>query len=48
MFFVWALHWTSSQVIVVTYKHQTNGYPEMRPTFTTAELKDITLFQINV
>ena len=31
----------------MTEKHQTNGYPEMQPTFTTAELKDITSFRNN-
>ena len=44
MFFVWKINWTSSHVIVVTEKHQTNDYPEMWPTFTEAELKDITVF----
>ena len=34
-------------MIVVTEKHQTIDYPEMRPTFTAAELKDITAFRIN-
>ena len=46
MLFVWNLHWTLSQVIVVTEKHQTNDYPEMRPIFTAAVLKDITAFRI--
>ena len=35
--FIWDLHWASSQVIVVTEKHQTIDFPEMRPTFTVAE-----------
>ena len=45
--FIWNLHWASSQVIIVTEKHQSVDYPEMRPTFTAAELKDITAFQTN-
>ena len=47
MLFVWNLHWTSSQVIIVIEKHQTNDYSEMRPTLIAAELKDITAFQIS-
>ena len=46
MRFVWNSHWTSSQVIVVTETHKTNDYPEMRLTFTAAELKDIAVFRI--
>ena len=30
----------------MTEKRQTNDYPEMRPTFTAAELKDITEFSL--
>ena len=34
-------------MIIVTEKHQTNDYPETQPTFTAAELKDITAFWMN-
>ena len=47
VFLICNLHWALPKVIVVTEKHQTTDYPEMRPTFTAAELKDITAFQIN-
>ena len=47
VFLICNMHWASSQVNVVTEKHQTTDYPEIRPTFTAAELKDITEFQIH-
>ena len=41
MLLVWTLHWTSSQVIVVTEKHQTNDYPEMLNWKTSQRFKSI-------
>ena len=35
------------RVIVVTEKHKNIDYLKARPTFTVAELKDITVFRSN-